>query len=407
MVRTVGPFHRPGVHYMESPEFTMNQRQTTNNPGNPRQYQPTNNRMVRETPPILFSLPDLSEPCKTTTPVFAKPLSSYSDTVACTPAMTVGAATSPVLPLSTDPKSPQKFSSLLNTAIGFLAFASLLIGLKIYTDRVSERTRANQRVTINSKAPSPNNSLAPGLQQPDARSASPSGIASEPNSNAPSTKPNNPSPAPLNFGPQQANYQAQVSPGEHAPSTGANGLVSTSHDQIDNGSQAVLHIADPVVQASFPIDAPEVMPLAKPTLTPSAVLAANASTTNTPDSPTIQPQISNLSPEDKPVANPIQADSLNTRDMIRLRQGKSIDLVHRERNEKPLSLPMQSIASRGNRLHQSETSDVQLTGETYPPIRQKYEPIGLPTPTPVVSRPTSMEIPEPPKPYQPIGVSLQ
>jgi len=49
---------------------------------------------------------------------------------------------------------------------------------------------------------------------------------------------------------------------------------------------------------------------------------------------------------------------------------------------------------------------VKLTGEAYPPIRQKYEPIGLESTTPTTTRPTSIEVPEPPKPYQPIGASL-
>jgi hypothetical protein len=88
--------------------------------------------------------------------------------------------------------------------------------------------------------------------------------------------------------------------------------------------------------------------------------------------------------------------------MIRLRQGKPVEMTNRE---------------------PGSPSSVQLSGETYPPVRQKYEPLSLPQPQTLPtnsynaksyntnsyngdflpSRPTSMEIPTPPTPYQPIG----
>jgi hypothetical protein len=68
--------------------------------------------------------------------------------------------------------------------------------------------------------------------------------------------------------------------------------------------------------------------------------------------------------------------------MILLRQGKSVDLSQRD-------------------------SATKLVGQTYPPVRQKYEPISIAPSAPVVSRPTSMEITDPPKPYQPIGASFE
>ena len=78
--------------------------------------------------------------------------------------------------------------------------------------------------------------------------------------------------------------------------------------------------------------------------------------------------------------------------MIRLRQGKPVEMTNRE---------------------PGSPSSVQLSGETYPPVRQKYEPLSLPQPQTLPTNsyngeflprsPTSMEIPPPPTPYQPIG----
>jgi hypothetical protein len=83
--------------------------------------------------------------------------------------------------------------------------------------------------------------------------------------------------------------------------------------------------------------------------------------------------------------------------MILLRQGKSIDLTNRDRDSNPVSM---TVKPTGN-------SATKLTGETYPPVRQKYEPISSSPPASTIARPTSMEIPDPPKPYQPIGASFE
>jgi hypothetical protein len=83
--------------------------------------------------------------------------------------------------------------------------------------------------------------------------------------------------------------------------------------------------------------------------------------------------------------------------MIRLRQGKPVEMTNRDPNS---------------------SSAVQFSGETYPPVRQKYEPLIVPQPATfpsnsynantnygnaLPSRPTSMQITSPTKPYQPIG----
>jgi hypothetical protein len=99
----------------------------------------------------------------------------------------------------------------------------------------------------------------------------------------------------------------------------------------------------------------------------------------------------------QPTHNSIPASSLNTRDMILLRQGKSIDLANRDRDAKSVSLPVKT----------SGEPAIKLSGETYPPVRQKYEPISVPQPSPLPARPTSIEVPEPPKPYQPIGAQFE
>ena len=90
------------------------------------------------------------------------------------------------------------------------------------------------------------------------------------------------------------------------------------------------------------------------------------------------------------------ANSLNTRDMILLRQGKPIDLQAKEPVRGNTSMVQPSTTSKPK-------SGTMLNGESYPPIKQKYEPISLPLP----KNPSSIEIPPPPKPYQPIGAQFE
>jgi hypothetical protein len=87
--------------------------------------------------------------------------------------------------------------------------------------------------------------------------------------------------------------------------------------------------------------------------------------------------------------------------MILLRQGKQ--LASSSTPEKP------SLAAPSERKEftNQPNSSTSLNGSTYPPVKQKYEPISIPNLSPITSRPTSMEIPPPPTPYQPIGANFE
>ncbi|MFM8402905.1 MAG: hypothetical protein ACKOAH_34180, partial [Pirellula sp.] len=266
-----------------------------------------------------------------------------------------------------DPQ-PERTSKLLNAAIGFLAFAMFLIGLKLYTDRASERSRANERL-LNS------------------------------NAQTPSVQPTTTWPANQNQGPQRATYQTPVSTPNASP----------SNHSSESSNKAVLEISDPIMPASYLGEPSPTAPLTPISLPPASTPAASAPASSAPVSSAPAIPVPPVSLPPTPVPVPIltlppstpqkttSASSLNTRDMILLRQGKSIDLTQRDKEPNPVSLPVKP----------SSASAMKLTGETYPPVRQKYEPISISPNAPAVARPTSMEIPDPPKPYQPIGASFE
>lgn len=165
--------------------------------------QPTVSR--EKLPPVLFSLPDLSETCQPASPAasYSSPLTDHANVGRELPTANVAR------PQIQDHR-PEKASNLLNAAIGFLAFAMLLIGLKLYTDRASERSRANERL-LNS------------------------------NAQAPSGQSTVRSPADHNQGPQRATYQTPVSTPHANP----------SNHSSESSNKAVLEISDPVIPASY------------------------------------------------------------------------------------------------------------------------------------------------------------
>lgn len=316
-------------------------------------------------PPVLFSLPDLSETCQP-----ASPAASYSSALADHADVGRELPTANVARPQIQDHQPERTSKLLNAAIGFLAFAMLLIGLKLYTDRASERSRANERL-LNS------------------------------NAQTPSAQPTITWPANQNQGPQRATYQTPVSTPGASP---------TNHSS-ESSSKAVLEISDPVMPASDVGEPAPSAPLTPISLPPASVPAISVPPVSLPPTPvpipTLPQSTSQKTTSLQPIfptnsippqsAESISASSLNTRDMILLRQGKSIDLSQRDKEPNPVSLPVKP----------SNNSATKLTGQTYPPVRQKYEPISISPSAPIVAIPTSMEIPDPPKPYQPIGASFE
>ena len=367
----------------------MNPRQPTKIPRNLRRHDTPSSL-----PPVLFSLPNLSEPT-TATPVAPKP----------EPIATVSTR----LPLVSPPndssqarreeRQKEKSASLLNAAIGFLALAMMLIGAKIYSDRASESSRAAQRTNRTNNA---DNSVSPPPQTASTFQANPErgiperGIIT-------------------NAGPQRASYQVPLIPQPNRSVSESD----PSKPQAEPSDKPTLEISEPlsyqplsplsyqseatqgpIQQAQFqsealPLDPLPVasMPIASlpvaslpngsalgPALGPGAAPKTASSQTGPPAAftPSVQ--------------NAIPAASLNTRDMIRLRQGKPVEMTNRE---------------------PGSPSSVQLSGETYPPVRQKYQPLSLPQPQTLPTNsyngeflprsPTSMEIPPPPTPYQPIG----
>ena len=367
----------------------MNPRQPTKIPRNLRRHDTPSSL-----PPVLFSLPNLSEPT-TATPVAPKP----------EPIATVSTR----LPLVSPPndssqarreeRQKEKSASLLNAAIGFLALAMMLIGAKIYSDRASESSRAAQRTNRTNSA---ENSVSPPPQTASIFQANPErgiperGIIT-------------------NAGPQRASYQVplipqpnrsvsesdpskpQAEPSDkptleiseplsYQPLSPLNYQPEANHGPIQQAQfQSEALPLDPLPVASMPIASLPVASLPNgsalgPALGPGAAPKTASSQTGPPAAftPSVQ--------------NAIPAASLNTRDMIRLRQGKPVEMTNRE---------------------PGSPSSVQLSGETYPPVRQKYQPLSLPQPQTLPTNsyngeflprsPTSMEIPPPPTPYQPIG----
>jgi hypothetical protein len=351
----------------------MNQTQPSSRLRNTKQIHKSPTGTGQKLPPVLFSLPDLSEACQTPCP---EP--TYASTLAERPiaGSQLPKANFPRPQVEDNPR--EKTSKLLNAAIGFLAFAMFLIGLKLYTDRASERSRANQRL-INSNA-----QAATGQAEPKT-------------SISQSSEPTTQLPVNLNVGPQRATYQTPVL----APS------IQPSNHSGESSNKAVLEISDPVVPASYPGEPTQALeyPVPSTSVTPLSLPPAAlplATPPSTLPQSSLQKPIA-LQPQSPSTAIPpqsldaITASSLNTRDMILLRQGKSIDLTNRDRDNNPVSM---TVKPTGN-------SATKLTGETYPPVRQKYEPISISPPASTIARPTSMEIQDPPKPYQPIGASFE
>jgi len=382
----------------------MNQRQPIKTPRNLRRHETPSSL-----PPVLFSLPNLSEPTAAT-PVAQKP----------DPIATVSTR----LPLVSPPNDPsrarrderqkEKSASLLNAAIGFLALALMLIGAKLYSDRASESSRAAQRTNQTTNA---ENSVPPPPQTASTFHANPDrgipdrGIIT-------------------NAGPQRASYQVPLIP-QPNPSVSESDPSKPQANPSDKptleiseplsyqplsplsyqaeSTQGPIHQAqfqsealplDPMPVASMPVASMPVAPLPVAPLPVASMPVAsmpNGSALGSALGPGAVPKTAS-SPSGPPAAftpsvqNAIPAASLNTRDMIRLRQGKPVEMTNRE---------------------PGSPSSVQFSGETYPPIRQKYEPLSLPQPQTLPTNsyngeflprsPTSMEIPPPPTPYQPIG----
>ena len=364
----------------------MNQRQPIKTPRNLRRHETPSSL-----PPVLFSLPNLSE-STTAPPVAPKP----------DPVATVSTR----LPLVSPPNDPsharrderqkEKSASLLNAAIGFLALALVLIGAKLYSDRASESSRAAQSTNRTTNA---ENSVAPPPQTASTFHANPDrGIIT-------------------NVGPQRASYQVPLIP-QPNPSVYVS---DPSKTQADPSDKPTLEISEPlsyqplnplsyqaeatqgpIQQAQFQSEALPLDPLPVASMPVASMPVASMPVASMPVAS--MPNGSALGPGAAPkttsppaaftpsVQNAIPATSLNTRDMIRLRQGKPVEMTNRE---------------------PGSPSSVQLSGETYPPVRQKYEPLSLPKPQTLPTNsyngeflprsPTSMEIPPPPTPYQPIG----
>jgi hypothetical protein len=306
-----------------------------------------------------------------------------------------------------DERQKEKSASLLNAAIGFLALALMLIGAKLYSDRASESSRAAHRTSQINNAENPLSTPPqtdssfhdipergiPEQGIPEQgiseRSISERGIIS-------------------NGGPQRASYQVPLIPQPNRSVYEA----EPSKPQSDPSDKPTLEISEPlsyqtegaqgqIQQAQFQAQALPEAP--QPVASLPVASLPNGPALGSALGPGAAPKTASPPAAFTPsVPNTIPAASLNTRDMIRLRQGKPVELTNRE---------------------PGSPSSVQLSGETYPPVRQKYEPLSLPQPQTLPtnnynaksyntnsyngdflpSRPTSMEIPTPPTPYQPIG----
>jgi hypothetical protein len=368
----------------------MNPRQPTKIPRNLRRHETPSSL-----PPVLFSLPNLSE-TTTATPVAPKP----------EPIATVSTR----LPLVSPPndssqarreeRQKEKSASLLNAAIGFLALAMMLIGAKIYSDRASESSRAAQRTNRTNNA---DNSVSPPPQTASTFQANPErGI---PERGIPERG------IITNVGPQRASYQVPLIPQPNRSVSESD----PSKPQAEPSDKPTLEISEPlsyqplsplnyqpeanhgpIQQAQFQSEALPLDPLPVASMPIASLPVAslpNGSALGPGAAPkTASSQTGPPAAFTPSVQNAIPAASLNTRDMIRLRQGKPVEMTNRE---------------------PGSPSSVQLSGETYPPVRQKYQPLSLPQPQTLPTNsyngeflprsPTSMEIPPPPTPYQPIG----
>ena len=379
----------------------MNPRQPTKTPRNLRRHETPSSL-----PPVLFSLPNLSDS------TLATPVAPQPDPIA---------TVSTRLPLVSPPNDPthsrrderqkEKSASLLNAAIGFLALALMLIGAKLYSDRASESSRAAHRTSQINNAENPLST--PPQTDSSFHDIPERGIPEQGISERGIIS---------NGGPQRASYQVPLIPQPNRSVSEA----EPSKPQADPSDKPTLEISEPlsyqtegaqgqIQQAQFQAEALPQVPLPVASLPVASLPVAslpNGPALGSTLGPGAAPKTA-IPPASPPAAftpsvpNTIPAASLNTRDMIRLRQGKPVEMTNRE---------------------PGSPSSVQLSGETYPPVRQKYEPLSLPQPQTLPtnnynaksyntnsyntnsyngdflpSRPTSMEIPTPPTPYQPIG----
>ena len=338
-----------------------------------RRTTPTRSTPAKPTAPVLFSLPDVSIDTLPTTSVPApKPPATLNQS--CEPTQQSRPIATPAIntlntQTITELSPLPKTNNLLNTAITVLLAATVLIALRIYTIP----TQNSDSTT------SPPRSNAASLPQPTSTPSNPT---------PPHNQPTEPTGVVL------ASSTTPVIPPSLPPFAPQNITNSNSFDAT-NAEKPTLEIKDPPVStASYEQSPPLPSPLPGTAVNSQGVPQATQPNLATPATLTLPPN------RNKPA---IDAQSLNTRDMILLRQGKQLP---------PPSAPTNPPASLADWKSQPTSSNptiasTPLSGNTYPPIKQKYEPISIPNPSSITSRPTSMEIPPPPKPYQPIGANFE
>ena len=357
-----------------------------------RRTTPIRSSAAKPAAPVLFSLPDVSIPTLPTSSVAAQintaqtpppqnttaPKAPVPLSQTCEPAHSRPVAPQPIntlhTPTNTELSQTPKTNNVLNTAITVLLAATVLIALRIYT-------LPTQNSDPRTSPPGPN---AASLPQPTSTPSNP-------------IPPHNPSTDPT--GVVLASSTTPVltpslplnPPPPSAPHTTA---TSNSLD-LTNTEKPTLEIKDPPVSVASYEQAPPIpSPIPSIAANSQGVPQATQTTQPPPATLTLPPN------RNKPT---IDAQSLNTRDMILLRQGKQLP---------PPSAPTAPPASLADWKSQPassspSTASTPLSGNTYPPIKQKYEPISIPNSSSITSRPTSMEIPPPPKPYQPIGANFE
>lgn len=366
----------------------------------PNRLSPNNHSNPVQTTPVLFSLPDLSLTPRsnsnlqaTTSPVPLAQIPPHTPSIT-TPPSNGPSLNNPIEYPKSPAASPTFSQRFLNTSIAVLLAALLLLAFQIYTDKKPKPDATDNTST--------KNSIVPNTAQ--ATHNAPATAPFSPASQQPSATPIPPYPNP------------------NTPSSIHNGVAIESTTPSDKPS---LEISDPVTTASFENTASPQPPLTPPLLAnlPPNSLPTSPTTDNATSPPTLQAlppsanpnanaprtisSANNLTPNAIPANAPsantasIPAQSLNTRDMILLRQGKSI--ANSPTSERPAIAAPKDRKDSANQIN----SPTALNGSTYPPVKQKYEPISIPNLSPITSRPTSMEIPPPPKPYQPIGANFE
>lgn len=369
----------------------------------PNRLAPTNHSNPVQTTPVLFSLPDLSLTPRsnsnlqaTISPVPLAQIPTQHNTPPITTPPSNGHSLNDQIeyPTKSPATSPTFTQRFLNTSIAVLLAALLLLAFQIYTDKKPKPDATDNTSTKNSIVPN----------------------TAQATHNAPATAPF----APVSQLPSATTIPPYPNP--NTPSSIHNGIAIESASPSDKPS---LEISAPVTTASFENTTSPQSPLPPPLLAnlPPNPLPSSPTTDNATYPPTSQAlppsanpntnaprtisSTNNLTPNATPANTPstntasIPAQSLNTRDMILLRQGKSIA-------NSPTSDKSTISAPKDRKDTTSQlNSPTALNGSTYPPVKQKYEPISIPNLSPITSRPTSMEIPPPPKPYKPIGANFE